>query len=313
MVKVAVLSSSRDCEIFIASRYHLIPNLVEVNFPFQFGGVLIFSIKSPAKNALLQAFDRSEISPEKISGTNQYDKNFFKQLDILENNILDGSTLKIISEENNLKINKIEEISLSTIDKKKSSNMLKKFFVISEEGKSRLFKIENKYYVAELSKKRVEIKNIDNPEVREAITEQLKFMTKFKENNEIAKKINENQNINFIKSFAKKNNLEVKELTILGLNDNKKFKTNVIRRIFETKDSETNLISDNTLSDNFIILTEKTNLKKFDKNSPKYNEYLAKAKLNLAQNIYGAYDRSLNSKYQIKVNENVLNRIKNSF
>ena len=44
--------------------------------------------------------------------------------------------------------------------------MLKKFFVISEEGKSRLFKIENKYYVAELSKKRVEIKNIDNPEVR---------------------------------------------------------------------------------------------------------------------------------------------------
>ena len=69
--------------------------------------------------------------------------------------------------------------------------MLKKFFVISEEGKSRLFKIENKYYVAELSKKRVEIKNIDNPEVREAITEQLKFMTKFKENNEIAKKINQ--------------------------------------------------------------------------------------------------------------------------
>ena len=191
--------------------------------------------------------------------------------------------------------------------------MLKKFFVISEEGKSRLFKIENKYYVAELSKKRVEIKNIDNPEVREAITEQLKFMTKFKENNEIAKKINQNQNVNFIKSFAQKNNLEVKELLILGLNDNKKFKTNVIRRIFETKDGETHLISDNTFSDNFIIFIEKTNLKKFDKNSPKYIEYSTRAKLNFAQNIYGAYDKSLNSKYQIKVNEGVLNRIKNSF
>ena len=36
--------------------------------------------------------------------------------------------------------------------------MLKKFFVISEEGKSRLFKIENKYYVAELSKKELKSK-----------------------------------------------------------------------------------------------------------------------------------------------------------
>jgi len=272
-----------------------------------------YELNKNAFNEEFKSFQYIELSPEALIGKKEADEQYFKLIDKIENNILDGSTLKIISEENNLKINKIEEISLSTIDKKKSSNMLKKFFVISEEGKSRLFKIENKYYVAELSKKRVEIKNIDNPEVREAITEQLKFMTKFKENNEIAKKINQNQNVNFIKSFAQKNNLEVKELLILGLNDNKKFKTNVIRRIFETKDGETHLISDNTFSDNFIIFIEKTNLKKFDKNSPKYIEYSTRAKLNFAQNIYGAYDKSLNSKYQIKVNEGVLNRIKNSF
>ena len=272
-----------------------------------------YELNKNAFNEEFKSFQYIELSPEALIGKKEADEQYFKLIDKIENNILDGSTLKIISEENNLKINKIEEISLSTIDKKKSSNMLKKFFVISEEGKSRLFKIENKYYVAELSKKRVEIKNIDNPEVREAITEQLKFMTKFKENNEIAKKINQNQNVNFIKSFAQKNNLEVKELLILGLNDNKKFKTNVIRRIFETKDGETHLISDNTFSDNFIIFIEKTNLKKLDKNSPKYIEYSTRAKLNFAQNIYGAYDKSLNSKYQIKVNEGVLNRIKNSF
>ena len=187
-----------------------------------------YELNKNAFNEEFKSFQYIELSPEALIGKKEADEQYFKLIDKIENNILDGSTLKIISEENNLKINKIEEISLSTIDKKKSSNMLKKFFVISEEGKSRLFKIKNKYYVAELSKKRVEIKNIDNPEVREAITEQLKFMTKFKENNEIAKKINQNQNVNFIKSFAQKNNLEVKELLILGLNDNKKFKTNVI-------------------------------------------------------------------------------------
>ena len=272
-----------------------------------------YELNKNAFNEEFKSFQYIELSPNALIGKKEADEQYFKLIDKIENNILDGSTLKIISEENNLKINEIQEISLPTIEKKKNSNLLKKFFVLNEEKKSRLFKIENIYYVAELSKKRTEIKNIDNPEVREAITAQLKFMTKFKENNEIAKKINENQNINFINSFAKKNNLEVKELLILGLNDNKKFKTNVIRRIFDTKDGEIHLISDNTFSDNFIILTEKTNLKKFDKNSPKYDEYLKKAKLNFAQNIYSAYDKSLNSKYQIKVNESVLNRIKNSF
>ena len=50
----------------------------------------------------------------------------------------------------------------TTIEKKKNSNLLKKFFVINEQGKSRLFKIENKYYVAELSKKRTETNFFSN-------------------------------------------------------------------------------------------------------------------------------------------------------
>ena len=142
-----------------------------------------------AFNEEFKSFQYIELSPEVLIGKKEANEQYFKLIDKIENDILDGSTLKIISEENNLKINKIEEISLPIIEKKKNSNLLKKFFVINEQGKSRLFKIKNKYYVAELSNKRTEIKKIDNPEVREAITEQLKFMTKFKENNEIAKKL----------------------------------------------------------------------------------------------------------------------------
>ena len=117
-----------------------------------------YELNKNAFNEEFKSFQYIELSPEALIGKKEADEQYFKLIDKIENNILDGSTLKIISEENNLKINKIEEISLSTIDKKKSSNMLKKFFVISEEGKSRLFKIENKYYVAELSKKELKSK-----------------------------------------------------------------------------------------------------------------------------------------------------------
>ena len=53
----------------------------------------------------------AEISPQLISSSNDYDETFFKQLDILENNILDGQTFEEVSKLNNLKVNRINSIN----------------------------------------------------------------------------------------------------------------------------------------------------------------------------------------------------------
>ena len=55
----------------------------------------------------------AEISSN-ISGNNEYDENFFRQLDIIENKVLDGQSFESASEENDLKI-----ISISKVDKDK--------------------------------------------------------------------------------------------------------------------------------------------------------------------------------------------------
>ena len=46
----------------------------------------------------------AELTPQAIVGNNEYDEAFFKQLDILENKVLDGQSIEESSKENNLKI-----------------------------------------------------------------------------------------------------------------------------------------------------------------------------------------------------------------
>ena len=40
--------------------------------------------------------------------------------------------------------------------------------------------------------------------------------------------------------------------------------------------------------------------------------YKTKAKFNLANLIYSTFDETVNNKYDVNINENVLNRIKNT-
>ena len=53
----------------------------------------------------------AEIKPELISGSKEYNENFFKQLDIIENNVLDGQSFEETAKANNLKIIEFNKIN----------------------------------------------------------------------------------------------------------------------------------------------------------------------------------------------------------
>ena len=50
----------------------------------------------------------------------------------------------------------------------------------------------------------------------------------------------------------------------------------------------------------------------FNKSIKDYEQYKKKARLNLANQIYSTFDQAINNKYDVKINEKVLNRIKNT-
>ena len=62
-----------------------------------------------------------------------------------------------------------------------------------------------------------------------------------------------------------------------------------------------------------LISTIKTEYKKLEKNSNEFEQYEAKARLNLINKIYQSYDENANQKYKVEVNQRTIDRVKNSF
>ena len=261
-----------------------------------------------------------EITPEKISGSNEYNENFFKQLDIIENNILDGQSFSETVSNNNLKSLSVKMINSKKEDENKnkinnlSDNLFNKIYNLNKINSPEIINVDSKYYLAEISKINKKFRTFNDPEVQEALNAQLNFKIKIENNSSILKDISMGalDKEKFLK-FASDNGLEVKDLKINNLKENKIFSEGIIKRIFLTKDGEIDLITNNTLTKSFLILAIKTEYKELKKGSNEYEQFEAKARLNLINKIYQSHDNNLNKKYKVEINQKTIQRVKNSF
>ena len=261
-----------------------------------------------------------ELNPNILTGQKEYSENYFSKIDKIENEILDGKKIEDIVADNNLKSIKTEEINS---DKKNilgiksqviSDELFDKFFKIKNLNSPELINIKNKYYIAEIVSEKKLDRGIKDLRVRDAIIAQIKLKNIVENNIDISKKISigsfKKQDM---EKFAKDKNLKIENKKITSLKDNKIFNKDIIKEIFKMNNGQFNLITDSMLSKNFIIYVEKTEIIKLNKNSKDYKQYKLKAKLALAKEIYKNYDKSVNAKYKIDVNDKAIDRIKNSF
>ena len=267
-----------------------------------------------------KSINYAEITPQSLTGETQYEENFFKQLDIIENKVLDGQSFDEAIIENNLKaitINKINASKKNSSNKKIENlpdNLFKKFYVIKKEKTPEIIKIDNKFFLAEIKLVERNNKSIKDPEVLKALNAQLNFQTIIENNTSILKDISMGGFDEVkMKIFADKNNLELTDYKISSLKQNKIFSEGIIKRIFLTKNNDIDLVTNSTLSKNFLILAVSTEYKELKKSSIEYEKYEAKARLNLVNKIYENFDDQLNKKYKVELNQKTIERVKNSF
>jgi len=274
------------------------------------------------KNFFTQEFKKinyTPLLPIKLIGQNEYNETFFKKIDEIENAILDGEkmanlvkkfnlSLKTLNETNRIKKNKAGK------DIKKIDDILfSKIFSITDLNKPELININNEYYLGEVISSVKVSRTLDDIEIKEAIISQLRIKHIIQSNTKIVEEMSVGQ---FKKKqfdkFGKDNNLEIKKITIKDINDETIFKTPIIKEIFKVLDGELQLITNSMLTKNYIIFSEKTKKLPFNKNIKNYEQYKSKAKLNLANQIYGTFDKTIDEKYNIEINQKVLSRIKNT-
>ena len=155
---------------------------------------------------------------------------------------------------------------------------------------------------------------MNDPEVLEALNAQISFKEKIESNTSLAKDISLGafDGDNF-KKFADDNGLLVKDYKISNIKQNDVFDEGLVKRIFLTKDGDINLITNSTLTKSFLISTKNTEFKKLDKKGNEFEQYEAKARLNLINKIYQSYDENANQKYKVEINQRTIDRVKNSF
>ena len=268
----------------------------------------------------LKSIRYAEIKPELISGSKEYNENFFKQLDVIENNILDGQPFEKTAKINNLKIIEFNKINPKKENEAKNKidnlpdNLFKKIYSIKIPQSPEVINIDNKYYLAEIKDEEKKNRPMSDPEVLEALNAQLSFKKKIENNTSLAKDISLGAfNEDNYNKFAYDNGLVVKDYKISNLKQNDIFSEGLVKRIFLTEDGDINLLTNSTLTKSFLISTIKTEYKKLDKNSNEFEQYEAKARLNLINKIYQSYDENANQNYKVEVNQKTVDRVKNSF
>jgi peptidyl-prolyl cis-trans isomerase D len=268
----------------------------------------------------LKSINYAKLTPELISGQKEYDESFFNKIDKIENDFLDGRSFEETVKEYGLQLNNIKDININRINaedikvKKIEEKLLKKIYSITSIDSPELINFDNEYYIGEVIKVSQNPLGLNNDEVKNAITSQIQFKKKLDKNIKIKEEISKSSfDQKKIKEFVLKNKLQLNKLKINGLNDNKTFDKNLINEIFKIKDNQAKLLSNNTLSKNFIIISEKTEYPKLELNSKEYEKYKIVANNEFTSKIFRLYDRSVNSKYNVELNNKVIKRIKNSF
>ena len=201
----------------------------------------------------------------------------------------------------------------NNLDKTKNKNFFEKIYTIGNLKKVQLLDENNFFVLYEIDVINKIIPDINDTNFKNEITNKLSNKKMFEFNNDLIKKINTN---NFSsKSFqdlTKSGDSKIGKIILESINDDAKFTNESIKIIYSLPKNNYALVLDN---DKNIYIINVVNIinKNISKDSNDYLNYNTQANIKTRDNMYSSYDLLLNERYKIKINQKVLDRIKNYF
>ena len=265
------------------------------------------------------SFKYMKLTPEILTKDKNYSEIFYQKIDQLENQILDGKTFDEITLENKKNVKNIEMVNIRKIKTDGNSiqdlndDLFNKIFTISEKKTPQFINLKNNFYIVEVTNQKNLLLTLEDKNLKDTIKAQIDIMHKITENKKIIDSI---KNKKFTKlnmtNMATENNLEIKIDNINGINDEKILSKDMVKKIYNHSENEIFLITDNIFKKNYLINIEK-DIKPNKIGNKDIKKYINKANSDYASGVYKSYDKFINTKYKIDINEKVLERLKNSF
>jgi peptidyl-prolyl cis-trans isomerase D len=254
-------------------------------------------------------FTYAKLTPKNLIGIDNFNELFFKKIDEIENKI-----------SNEVKFNEIiTDLKIQVIKKKefKPSNTINiiedKIYSNRNENKIQLIDQNEFYLLFKIDNINKTLPTIDNKKFVDKIKSLLFDEYKNDYNRKIFDKIvNKKFSITDFKDLAETNSLNINQIQLSSIKDNKKFEINSVKLLYTQAINSLVMISDKK---NNIYLAKIKNITKdnISKKSEKFLNYNNQANMKIRDTMYQSYDYYIAEKYKVIINEKTLERVKNYF
>ena len=253
-------------------------------------------------------FSYTKIYPKDLVEIDDFSEEFFKKIDEIENNILNGLSINQIKNTYNLNL-----ISHKNYKKDESNEeILNLIYASRKKDKIQLLDKNDYFLLFEITKIDKILPDKSDKNFIKTVKENLVLKNKYEFNKDLYKKIEEK---NFSDNEFTKiaiNNENIQNIKLQNINDTDKFDDESVKLIYSLPKNAFVLI---TGTNNKIYLAKLKNIyfNNLEKNNLKIMDYSTKTDNVLIGDVYSSYDLFLNSKYKVKVFKETLDRVKNYF
>ena len=264
-------------------------------------------------------FKYIELTPEVVTGKNDFSEIYFNKIDEIENRILDGENFEELSLVNIKKIKNVTSTNSKSLNKigeelKVNKKLLNEAFKIQKINTPSLVEFDNQFFIVEITKEEKSVLDINNKNVKETITNQLNILNLIKENTSLNIKINENKfDEKEMIELSNKYNVPIQKANIKNINDSSKFNKVLLKQIYSYSSGQIFTVTDYPVAKkNFLVKINSEVEPTIKPGSKIYNQYEKKANARYISKVYKSYDKYINAIYKIDINEKVLQRLINS-
>jgi peptidyl-prolyl cis-trans isomerase D len=250
-------------------------------------------------------FKYAVLNPKILIGLEEFNQDFFDEIDKIENRISNGESFQSIIQNIKVDITEIKEFTPSSTKKinedliyaKRSSEV----DLIENGDNFLLYSITNKF------DRGPDLTDQDTKEeIRELVYQKGKFDLNRSVLEEIQSKKFDNNKFKEMAGYSKE------YLTINSIRDNNRFEANSVKILYSLPLNSYTLVND---KENKIYLVKLVNSKKntFSETDENYLNFVNNQNTNTRKSILQSYDQLLNSKYQVQLNQKTIDRVKNYF
>ena len=193
-----------------------------------------------------------------------------------------------------------------------SDEILQEIYSKRKEDKTQIIDKNDFYLLYEISNVKKILPDLNDLNFIEKVKNQLVMKQKIDYNKKLFKKIQDKKFSNAEFLNIAKNESNIKKLKINSSNFDETFSRESVELLYSLPKKSFVLIADKN-NDVYLSKISNINTSMLNKDADKVNEYKLKSNSQVMGEIYSTYDLSLSKKYNVKLFNSTLERIKNNF